>query len=166
MNARYQAKHQAHAAHDKFDPRYLASDLALPAVSLVFVGNRDTPGTLAVLDALIRPHARELPGLLARWRHQPATRVYAVMDLAANQPVGLVAWTGPTYRADSSWWIHEGYRGQGLGKAAIERLAAEMKRVGVRALKSPIKIQTPGGRYDAQSAALAVWLRASVYVPS
>ncbi len=138
----------------------------LPTVSLVFVGNRDTPGTLAVLDALIRPHVQELPGLLARWRHLPATRVYAVIDLTANQPVGVVAWTGPTYMADPSWWIHEAYRGQGLGKAAMEKLAAEMKRVGVRALKSPIKIQTPGGRYDAQSAALAVWLRAYFYVPS
>ena len=135
-------------------------------MSLVLVGSRDTPGTLEVLDALIRPHVQELPGLLARWRHQPATRVYAVMDLAANQPVGVVAWTGPKYMADPWWWIHEGYRGQGFGKAAIEKLAAEMKRVGVRALKSPIKIQTPGGRYDAQSAALEVWLRACFYVPS
>ena len=52
----------------------------MPAVSLVFVGNRDTPGTLAVLDALIHPHVQELPGLLAEWQNQPATRVYAVME--------------------------------------------------------------------------------------
>ena len=119
-----------------------------------------------MLDALIRPHVRELPGLLARWQHLPATRVYAVMDLATNQPVGVVAWTGPKYMADPSWWIHETYRGQGFGKAAMEKLAAEMKRVGVTALKSAIKIQTPEGRYDAQSAALEVWLRAYFYVPS
>jgi len=85
---------------------------SLPSVYLLFVGNSSSvacsePDTLKQLDNIIRPHIEDLPGLLQNWREKSAMRVYAVCESDTNEPIGLIAWTGPLKRADPSWWIHD-----------------------------------------------------------
>jgi len=108
----------------------------------------------AKLNVLIDPNIEELRGLLGRWKEMPATRVYAVICLETNEPIGLVAWTGPNDNVDPSWWIHSNYRGCRFGSRLINALAKEMKRCRVTGLKPGVTIQTPGGQYDNQSRAL------------
>ena len=84
-------------------------------VKLVLARKDGSPGDLdgkaeEKLNALVDPNIEELRGLLGRWKEMSATRVYAVISLVTNEPIGLVAWTGPNYMADPSWWTHSTYR--------------------------------------------------------
>lgn len=105
-------------------------------------------------------HESDLRGLLERWEDlRPACHDYIVVDNQRGQPIGLVSWTGPPYRAVPSYWLHCDFRGQGLGSEAIDALAVEMKTQGVTGIADEVVIQTPGGNYDEQSKALIRRLR-------
>lgn len=66
------------------------------------------------------------------WDSLIGMNLYVIFDEDEGDPVGLIGWTGPVDEATPSWWVHPNYRKKGYGKRAVEKLAEEMHRKGVK----------------------------------
>lgn len=111
------------------------------------------------VDALIASRSAELRKLawVSFWREQPGMNTFVVLDAVSGAPVGLVTWTGPPHRAEPSWWIAE--QGRGYGGRAVDRMAVEMRRRGVTAIKDSVTIDTLDEESRKRSKALVDRLR-------
>lgn len=88
------------------------------------------------------------------WDSLIGLNLYVIFDEDEASPVGLIGWKGPIDEATPSWWIHPGSRKKGYGTRAVEKLAEEMHRKGVKQI-GDIAIHTKTVREYIASSKLA-----------
>jgi RimJ/RimL family protein N-acetyltransferase len=101
--------------------------------------------------------------LLKEWYRDPTVRnLYVIFDEDMERPVGLVGWSGPPDYAEPFWWVSPGSRRKGYGTYAVERLAEEMHRQGIKDIAS-IPINSESEAEARASEKLAHHLRKHFY---
>ena len=117
-----------------------------------------TPEQLDEINELFR-HSIKLEGEcgpIKMWKiYQQG--LYAFITLDGKTTIAVAEASGRPVSVPG-WWVDPKYRGQGYGKELVDLLAPHLRKDGVTTIGN-ILIQTPDGKFDAQSRRLVIRLQ-------
>jgi len=81
------------------------------------------------------------------------SKLYVVIEIKSQLPVGILYAGGPPDRTDAAWWIDSLHRGKCYASEAVDLFAEYLKANGVTGV-GEILVDTYQGKYDKESCSL------------